>query len=340
MALATYLLLYPASEQYDLLASIVGGFLLVTLAVLGILFVLAMRVVPEEADVRLDSDRGLPEFPISSQISIPATSLPPFIRLEILRKFDCGGLQSSTIKVIGGRVEHLEQKFVAEHRGIWRSNGLVVTIGDSLGFFSLKRFINCPLEVLCYPKQEGIPHIAITPSAFQSGDLSHPNAPRSGDPLDMKAYDKGDGISRIMWKIFARTGELYVRIPEQAVYPESEVFVYLVADKNDDKVSAKTWEFIKQLVAQNIRVKFGTDLVPGMYSGCNLGVHETELSKMELMIACSGTSSLAGTGERFASFRDSFSGEVKVVVICSALSSTARDKLGFEAIQIVELNEI
>ena len=69
------------------------------------------------------------------------------------------------------------------------------------------------------------------------GDASERSG--EGDLLEFTAYRDGDSASRILWKIFLRTGDLYVRKPEKAGSPL--VGIFLVCSDNDEPAAELAW---------------------------------------------------------------------------------------------------
>ncbi len=65
-----------------------------------------------------------------------------------------------------------------------------------------------------------------------------PNRPKRGDRIDIRPYLPGDSPRFIHWKLFARTGELYVRTPEPSANFEREHFIYLISDPYDEKAAS------------------------------------------------------------------------------------------------------
>ena len=65
--------------------------------------------------------------------------------------------------------------------------------------------------------------------------------------------------SYVLWKTYARSGQLVVRRPEPADVPEGEVAIYVVARKNEDYVVGAFLSYLEELERGNITVIFGTD---------------------------------------------------------------------------------
>jgi hypothetical protein len=120
-------------------------------------------------------------------------------------------------------VDHIERRF---------------TIEDAFGLarVTLHRTERRPVRVTPYVGR-------LTPAPMlrsQAGgeDLSHPLGSPDGDRVEMRHYVPGDPLRLALWKIYARTGELLVRMPERAVSPSWRIIAYLVAAENDEPAAA------------------------------------------------------------------------------------------------------
>jgi uncharacterized protein (DUF58 family) len=72
-----------------------------------------------------------------------------------------------------------------------------------------------------------------------SGDaFSHPLGRQEGDLIEMRRYGHGDPLRHVLWKTFARTRRLLVRMPERAVSPMPTTSAYLVAGNDDEAAAA------------------------------------------------------------------------------------------------------
>jgi len=69
------------------------------------------------------------------------------------------------------------------------------------------------------------------------GDASEGSG--EGDLLEFRSYQAGDAANRILWKIFSRTGNLFVRRPEKAGSPL--VGIFLVCSGNDGPAAELAW---------------------------------------------------------------------------------------------------
>ncbi len=72
-----------------------------------------------------------------------------------------------------------------------------------------------------------------------SGDaFSHPLGRAEGDLIEMRRYGHGDPMRHVLWKTFARTRRLLVRMPERAVSPMPTTSAFLVAGADDEAAAA------------------------------------------------------------------------------------------------------
>jgi len=70
---------------------------------------------------------------------------------------------------------------------------------------------------------------------------------RQGDPFDIKPYHPSDGIKKIVWKAFAKSGELLSRHPEASMTPEGFVTIVTLARPQDDDVCSKVIAYTRAL---------------------------------------------------------------------------------------------
>jgi hypothetical protein len=75
--------------------------------------------------------------------------------------------------------------------------------------------------------------------AHASGDeLSHPAGEKVGDRIDIRRYEPGDPLKWVLWKIFARTGQMMVRTPERSISPSVRILAYLPTAAHDEPAAA------------------------------------------------------------------------------------------------------
>lgn len=197
--------------------------------------------------------------PVSCTTSINGLSLPTFFSLSVERVFARGEAASAIHCLSGKQLElTLHDSITFPHRGLWNLHLLKFQLRDFFGLTKLSWTMPCSAMIEVFPPLAEVQLPDLSSSVSRSGDTISELSTRNGDYFDIKNYDPSDGIKRILWKSYARSGELVVRRPEPALSPEGEVSIFLVAGKMDDSVAAKTISFVRDLFLENTVVNFGT----------------------------------------------------------------------------------
>lgn len=66
----------------------------------------------------------------------------------------------------------------------------------------------------------------------------HPHGAARGDRVELRPYVRGDPLRLVLWKVYARTGELIVRTEERALDEDVEVIAHLVTGDGDEASAA------------------------------------------------------------------------------------------------------
>jgi hypothetical protein len=119
------------------------------------------------------------------------------------------------------------------------------TVGD---IFGLSRFaLECTERRPCRIRPQKAQVSSRVLSQFSAGDaISHPSGPVEGELIDMRRYNVGDPMRRILWKAFARSRQLLVRTPERAITPNPSAMAYFVAGQEDEASASAARYFIEE----------------------------------------------------------------------------------------------
>lgn len=113
-----------------------------------------------------------------------------------------------------------------------------VLVEDSFGLARIAVTLVEPCTRTVLPAR-GRPPTAPLLRALAGGDaVSHPAGPPDGDLIEMRRYAPGDPMKRILWKTFARSRNLMVRLPERAIAPTHRTLAFLVAGEGDEPPAA------------------------------------------------------------------------------------------------------
>ena len=273
-AFCCYLLAVPVAQQTDIVAAVFGItvlFLIVTM--LGLTLVSGARIrrdfAPTLSFPTGDSANGPGEGIIAGTqvgclLKIPPVSVWPLFVLTIRLEFKEARLVVPLHRITGSfdRMTLLPLPLSFPHRGHWHLRSIEYTFGDQFGLSQLRwrqRVDQTTNTITVRPPRTYGEALPLMTSCQRSGDLVTDLHDRRGDLFDLKPYHPADGMRRIVWKIFARRGELISRQPEASMTPEGQVLVYCVAKEDEDRVCAATLQYLESLEALNIEIFLGCE---------------------------------------------------------------------------------
>lgn len=134
----------------------------------------------------------------------------------------------------GERVEEVR----SIHRGFATAivRRFVIEDGFGLARIVLRREDRRSLRVL--PWTGELDHAPMLRALTEGEDLPHPLGKFTGDRIDIRRYVPGDPLRLVLWKIYARSGELMVRTAERAIAPSVRIVAYLPACPGDEPPAA------------------------------------------------------------------------------------------------------
>ncbi len=126
------------------------------------------------------------------------------------------------------------EEFTFDHRCLIYRVEREFEISDVLGFACIRfrRVQDLRFQVLPAPRP--LDRSAFVTSFHGGDDLPDPRGEPVGDRVDMRQYAAGDPPKLMLWKLYARTGKLMVRMPERAISPTPRTCAYLVAGPQDE----------------------------------------------------------------------------------------------------------
>lgn len=221
---------YLGRDRQDVIAYVVGlGFLAViavavVVVVIGTAILWWRVVVPPKEAERIEAGRE-----IETGFTFPALTLAPLLNVRWEWLSPEGVAVEARLKK-GRFVEQVVFHERGEHLVTVRR----VIVEDVLGLARLAFTKTQPSPRTVNPAL-GRPLAAPLLEAFAAGDaISHPAGPPEGDLVDMRRYAVGDPMKRILWKVYARTRNVMVRIPERAIMPTRRTLAYLVSGEGDE----------------------------------------------------------------------------------------------------------
>ena len=190
----------------------------------------------------------------------PARILPGFY-LECSLDFAQEGTSPTALRISGAsrfeRKHHLDILF--PHRGSWEIRGLRCHLRDSSGLAQFSWTIPQQNAIVIAPPRVRDSHLPLLSSTQRPGDLVTDAFNRQGDPFDIKPYHPSDGVKKIVWKAFAKSGELLSRHPEASMTPEGFVTIVVLARPEDDDLCGKVTAYVRALKELQLDVVVGCE---------------------------------------------------------------------------------
>lgn len=253
------------SLQFDLVANMIGGIILgtVTISILWNLY-LGLKLRKRISISASFTGPGLSSADNELFFKLDGASLPVLFKLKITPVFDHNDLMAASHLITGrpevpGASRYLIDHSVRfKHRGIWNLTSALYTLTDVFGIGRFSWAQPMVLELNVSASDLPTSPVPIVASSYREGDLIQAYD-RSGEPYDLKPYDPSEGVRRVVWKIYAKTGELITRRAEPSHIPDGEVCVYLCAGRDEDHVAGALQNFLVELVNADTGFIFGSD---------------------------------------------------------------------------------
>lgn len=180
---------------------------------------------------------------VSMEVAVSHKSILPIAPVA-LKMRQTSNTPGATIHLtqLGRRKQRVVHQFAADHVGAMLPGVDSFTVADVFGFFKKERAPDMHgQELLVLP----VP-FEVEPLTFAAGDLGVETMKRAledpSSPADFRAYQQGDPLKRIHWKMTARKREVIVRQFEEPALPDALVLMdtsppHLSAGVDPSKVS-------------------------------------------------------------------------------------------------------
>jgi hypothetical protein len=260
---SAYLLLGPVPNNADIVAAALAYGLLTLLGVIASAAMLQALYVKRSfsVDLRPPDTRLISRHAARCIMILSKVKLIPGMVLEVQPVSAHSGINIPTLRLLKGtEPEHrVAIDIVAPHRGNWDIHGVRCSLGDLTGF--IRTTWNVPLEtaLIVTPPEQPDALLPLISSTQRAGDLLADAVHRLGDPFDIKPYHPSDGVKKIVWKAFAKSGQLLSRHAEASMTPEGFVALFVLAQANDDEVCGKALAYINSLCELKLDLLLGCE---------------------------------------------------------------------------------
>jgi hypothetical protein len=255
------------TETNDIIALVVVTTLGLFLILLAIFVLFFGKLIKRRASFTIQSSSNQ-NFCYSQTkntflISLKPITIPILCNLEITLKFknETAPCFKAIIASANKKSKPIKWEHIFSHRGIWEIAEANYALKDYFGIFKYRWTDNFDsgqsFKIKVFPAKAsylGIPTLA---STHKEGDSIVQPPKRSGDYLDMKRYHPSDGAKRILWKLYAKSGELFTRHPEEAVSPSGLAVLYCLSKTKDDRLAQIFSQYITDLERAGIDIMAG-----------------------------------------------------------------------------------
>ncbi len=134
-----------------------------------------------------------------------------------------------------------------EHRGVYRSQKATFVVEDLLGF--TESFVDTSIEeyVKVFPAELDRETVLMRIASDESTDTMKKKRV-SDELLEVKKYYPGDDIRRLNWKVFAHTGELFVRKGEETPPPDVKLLFVIDPTMPDSVPASVAGDYLDSLL--------------------------------------------------------------------------------------------
>ena len=124
----------------------------------------------------------------------------------------------------------MEHVLTAPQAGIVRR----IEISDAFGLAKVALRATEERAVRSLPSVGALKQMSVVRSIASGEDMPFPGGQPEGERADLRRYVPGDPVRFVLWKVFAKSRQLVVRTPEQAISPARQTYAYVVAAEADE----------------------------------------------------------------------------------------------------------
>lgn len=127
----------------------------------------------------------------------------------------------------------LEEYALPRRRGRFERVTRRFTVEDAFGLAAVGFDVAWPAPLRVVPARAACT-AELASSRAQGDAYSHPAGEAEGDLVEMRQYADGDSMRHVLWKTYARTRRLLVRMPERALATRPLSVAFLVTGPGDE----------------------------------------------------------------------------------------------------------
>lgn len=169
-----------------------------------------------------------------SGFSLPALAYFPLIRLNWRVVFP----DRIETRVQADHTGRLVEELLPQQRCLTDMVIRQFTVADVLGFCRFSWRQKQALRCMALPRTNSVKALPLLRSMTAEDGMPNPSGAPEGDRMEIRRYAPGDSVRDIMWKSFARTRQLNVRLAERSVFHSKRTVGYLLSSERDEAAAA------------------------------------------------------------------------------------------------------
>ena len=173
-------------------------------------------------------------YPNETGFSIPAATFPPLVTLSWKITFPDAIETRTRI----GKHQRLCEEVLPKKRCLTESLIREFSVQDVLGLCQLSWQLGQRVRCRALPQLQAIKQLPLLRSLTAEDGIPNPSGQPEGDRMEIRPYAPGDSVRNIMWKVYARSRQLNVRLPEHSVFQSKRTIAYLLTSDNDEAAAA------------------------------------------------------------------------------------------------------
>lgn len=262
LVVLTALLWFFAYSYHDIVATSLAlgcSVLLIYLAVFSTLQ-LYLYSAPQLELTVLGGENGklTSQTSLTARLILAGLKVSPTFSAKVFLNWEHSGVNIKPV-VFKGSVNNAQPIFSAisfPHRGVWRCERATLSFSDPFKIAVITRSVDINSSIAICPSGEASDLREVISSASKPGDISQSSTEKTGDLFEMKQYDPAQGVRTILWRVFAKRGELMSRAPEAAVTPEGFTACYALIRPEEDSLATKVIDYTARLQSSGVSIAF------------------------------------------------------------------------------------
>ncbi|MBS2014945.1 MAG: DUF58 domain-containing protein [Deltaproteobacteria bacterium] len=205
------------------IAVVVAAVALLTTVITSIVLAVRLRRWRAQAGLRLEcgtpttTELALPSFWFIPLVSVSWTWLEPLARV-----------------VAASKKGRLHETVIAERRGSYDRVKRRLEVSDAFRLTKVTLLHDEECSAYCLPSVGALKKMNVIRSLSSGDSFPNPTSAAEGDRSDLRNYSPGDPVRFILWRVFAKTRQLVIRVPERAQSVATKAVAYLVAGPGDE----------------------------------------------------------------------------------------------------------